>query len=184
MPNGAYIAEIFMFAGNFAPRNFALCQGQLLSIAQNTALFSLLGTNYGGNGQTTFGLPDLRGRLPVGTGQGPGLAGIDLGEVAGAPSTTLAVTNLPSHTHAVTGTASQPSSSAAGNADSPNGAVPAGSATDENYAAAGSANGAMAPAPVTATAGPSGGGQPFSNMQPYLGMNYVICTSGIFPSRN
>ena len=184
MPSDPFIAEIYMFAGNFAPRGYAFCQGQIMSIAQNTALFSLLGTTYGGNGQTTFGLPDLRGRAPVGTGQGPGLAGIILGELAGAPSTTLAVTNMPAHTHAVTGTASQPSSSAAGNADSPNGGIPAGSATDENYTAAASANGALAPAPITATAGPAGGSQPFNNMQPYLGINFTIALQGIFPSRN
>ena len=184
MPSEPYIAEIYMFAGNFAPRGYAFCQGQLLSIAQNTALFSLLGTTYGGNGQTTFGLPDLRGRAPVGTGQGPGLGNIDLGELAGAPSTTLTVASMPAHTHAVTGTVSQPSSSAAGNADSPNGGIPAGSATDENYTAAGSANGALAPATVTVTAGPTGGSQPFNNMQPYLGINFTIALEGIYPSRN
>src|SRR5213083_190033 len=93
---------IFMFAGNFAPRGYALCQGQLLSIAQNTALFSILGTTYGGNGQTTFGLPDLRGRAPVGQGQAPGLNNVQLGESGGIQSASLTINNMPAHNHAVT----------------------------------------------------------------------------------
>ena len=96
------IAEIRMFAGNFAPRNWAFCAGQTMAIASNTALFSLLGTTYGGNGQTTFALPDLRGRVPVGTGQGPGLSYISLGEVAGAATHTLTSTEMPAHTHTAT----------------------------------------------------------------------------------
>src|SRR6478672_10112699 len=94
-----FLAEIIMFAGNFAPRGWAFCQGQILSIAQNTALFSLLGTTYGGNGQTTFALPDLRGRVPVGTGQGPGLSNYDLGQVSGSESVTLTVSQMPAHNH-------------------------------------------------------------------------------------
>src|SRR5690349_24008377 len=105
-----FIAEIVLFAGNFAPRGWAFCQGQILSIAQNTALFSLLGTTYGGNGQTTFALPDLRGRVPIGTGQGPGLAPIDLGQVAGNPSVTLTVNNMPAHNHQATTTVAVTSS--------------------------------------------------------------------------
>src|SRR3954470_11528121 len=96
-----FIGEIVMFAGNFAPRNWAFCQGQLMSIAQNTALFSLLGTTYGGNGQTTFGLPDLRGRVPVGQGTGPGLANVILGESAGETNHTLISTEMPMHNHLV-----------------------------------------------------------------------------------
>src|SRR6188768_4319530 len=92
-----------MFAGNFAPRNWAFCQGQILSIAQNTALFSLLGTTYGGNGQTTFALPDFRGRVAVGTGQGPGLSNITLGEVSGTPTVTLTSQQMPIHSHLVGG---------------------------------------------------------------------------------
>ena len=94
-----YIGEIILFAGNFAPRGWAFCQGQILSIAQNTALFSILGTTYGGNGQTTFALPDLRGRVPVGTGQGPGLPSVNLGEQAGEPAHTLIATEMPAHNH-------------------------------------------------------------------------------------
>src|SRR4029078_9854185 len=94
-----FLAEIVMFAGNFAPRGWAFCQGQILSIAQNTALFSLLGTTYGGNGQTTCELRDLRGRVPVGTAQGPGLPSINLGEPAGEPTHTLIITEMPAHNH-------------------------------------------------------------------------------------
>src|SRR5947208_9525764 len=101
MSDTPFLGGIFMFAGNFAPRGYALCQGQLMSIAQNTALFSILGTTYGGNGQTTFALPDLRGRAPVGQGQGPGLSNISLGEVAGSETVTLLSTNMPSHNHTV-----------------------------------------------------------------------------------
>src|SRR5215211_5950019 len=98
-----YIAEIRLFAGNFAPRGWAFCYGQILSIAQNTALFSLLGTTYGGNGQTTFALPDFRSRVPVGAGTGPGLANISLGEVSGHETVTLLLNQMPVHTHPVTG---------------------------------------------------------------------------------
>src|SRR6188508_367844 len=93
------IAEIRLFAGNFAPRNWAFCQGQIMSISQNTALFSILGTTYGGNGQTTFALLDLRGRVPVGTGQGPGLSDKQLGEEAGQEAVTLTVNDMPAHVH-------------------------------------------------------------------------------------
>src|SRR5215472_14207563 len=96
-----FLGEIFMFAGNFAPRGYALCNGQLMSIQQNTALFSILGTTYGGNGTTTFALPDLRGRSPIGTGQGPGLTDIVLGEMAGTENVTLTTNNMPSHTHSL-----------------------------------------------------------------------------------
>jgi microcystin-dependent protein len=101
-----YIAEIRLFAGNFAPRNWAFCQGQIMSISQNTALFSLLGTTYGGNGQTTFALPDFRGRVAVGTGQGPGLPNMTLGEMSGEPTHTLIVTEIPMHNHTINGSAS------------------------------------------------------------------------------
>jgi microcystin-dependent protein len=98
------IGEIRMFAGTFAPRTWAFCSNQLISIAQNTALFSILGTTYGGNGQTTFALPDFRGRVAVGTGTGPGLPNVQLGQMAGTPTVTLLTTNMPAHNHAVTGT--------------------------------------------------------------------------------
>jgi microcystin-dependent protein len=175
-----YIAEIRMFAGNFAPRSWAFCQGQILSIAQNTALFSLLGTTYGGNGQTTFALPDLRGRTAVGTGQGPGLSNIDLGQVAGAPSVTLTIVNMPAHTHTLAGTLAMGAQSGAGNSISPTNNYPA--AGTNLYSATQDAQ--MAPLNGTLTASNAGGSQPFSIMSPYLGMNYIICLEGIFPSRN
>jgi len=178
------IGEIRMFAGNFAPRNWAFCQGQIMSIAQNTALFSILGTTYGGNGQTTFALPDLRSRVPVGTGQGPGLSPYQLGQVAGNENTTLTVGNLPAHNHSFSTTATMPCHAGAGNADTPTGNIPAGSASAENYTAASAANGNMAPLTVSGNTGPAGSNQPFNNVQPYLGMNYIICLFGIFPSRN
>ena len=178
------IAEIRMFAGNFAPRSWMFCHGQLLSIAQWTALFALVGTTYGGNGQTTFGLPDLRGRVPVGTGQGPGLSNFQLGQVSGAENTTLLVQNLPAHTHGFSANAAMACRTGAGNADSPAGRILAGSTTDENYAAPASADGTMAPVAVSGTTAAAGGTQPINNLQPYLGINYVICVEGIFPSRN
>src|SRR5215210_3177126 len=110
-----YIAEIRLFAGNFAPRGWAFCQGQILSIASNTALFSLLGTTFGGNGQTTFALPDFRGRSPFGFGQGPGLANMNLGELAGSTSVTLTTDTIPQHNHV----ASSANLLAGGNAERP-----------------------------------------------------------------
>src|SRR5215510_5189967 len=101
-----FLGEIIMFGGNFAPRGWALCNGQILSIAQNTALFSILGTTYGGNGQTTFGLPDFRGRVPVSQGAGPGLSSYDLGEMPATESTTLLINQMPAHTHTATVTIS------------------------------------------------------------------------------
>jgi microcystin-dependent protein len=171
----AFIGSIVMFAGNFAPRGWAFCQGQLLPIAQNTALFSILGTTYGGNGQTTFALPDLRGRAPIGTGQGPGLTNITLGEAAGSESVTLNVTQMPAHTHAVacdatSAGAADPANAFPGNPGALSGA--------QLYGPTASAT--MAPAMIA----PSGGSQPISVQQPFLGINYIICLEGIFPSRN
>jgi microcystin-dependent protein len=168
-----YIAQIIMFAGTFAPRNWAFCQGQIMSIAQNTALFSILGTTYGGNGQTTFALPDLRGRVPVGTGQGPGLSNYVLGEVIGSESVTLSVQNLPAHNHPILANGGE-----GGNA-LPSGAYMGKSPNDNLYA----------PTTDNTTMGPqmcglTGNNQPVSIIQPVLGMNYVICLYGIFPSRN
>jgi microcystin-dependent protein len=180
-----YLAEIKMFGGNFAPRGFAFCNGQLLSIAQNSALFSLLGTTFGGNGQSTFGIPDLRGRCPVHFGQGPGLPAVQLGEQSGTPTVTLLTSQMPAHIHSLTGaSASMPCSSGAGTLDNPTGAIPSGSASHEDYAAAGAATGAMASAPVSGSTGVAGSNQPFSVMQPYLGINFIIALEGIYPSRN
>jgi len=179
-----------MFAGNFAPRGWALCNGQILSIAQNTALFSILGTTYGGNGQTTFGLPDLRGRSPIGTGQGPGLSTIDLGELSGAENATLLVTQMPSHTHTVTPNSLKlRAKNAPGTSQSPAGAVPAieAAGVTATYSTA-EADVDMKTGALGAIVGPdlvpAGGSQPFSIRNPYLAINYAIALTGIFPSRN
>lgn len=171
------IAEIRSFAGNFAPRGWAFCQGQILSIAQNTALFALLGTTYGGNGQTTFSLPDLRGRIPVGTGSGPAMPPVDLGEMAGEPTHTLISTELPQHNHLLHVN------------DNITGMVPtaAGGFLNGKTESAESTSTSVLEANVTlnpAALGQAGGNQPHNNMQPYEGMNYIICMEGIFPSRN
>ena len=173
-----YIAQIIMFAGDFAPKFWALCQGQLLAIQQNQALFSLLGTTYGGNGITTFALPNMIGRSPLGIGQGLGLSNVNLGELSGANSVTLLSANLPAHTH--TGTLTVVATSTAATLDEAGGAIPAGGTA--LFAPGGTASGAMGG--VTATVANAGGGQPVSIRQPYIGMNFVICLSGIFPSRN
>lgn len=176
------IGEIRMFAGTFAPRTWALCQGQLISIAQNTALFSILGTTYGGNGQTTFGLPDFRGRTPVGTGTGPGLSNIQLGQMAGTETVTLLTTNMPAHNHTVTGSLTMGSKNGTGNSISPTGNYPAQVAGSNLYSTTQDAQ--MAALNGTLTVGNAGGSQPFSNRPPYLGMNIIICMFGIFPSRD
>ena len=162
-----YLAQISIFAGNFAPRGWAFCNGQILSIAQNSALFSLLGTTYGGNGQTTFALPDLRGRVPIHAGQGPGLSPYNLGQVSGAETTTLLATNLPAHNHGIS------ASSGAQTTNRPNNGY---LAAGNRYAT--SPNATMAPTATT------GAGQPFNNVQPYLTLNFIIAIEGIFPSRN
>jgi microcystin-dependent protein len=177
-----YIAEIRLFAGNFAPRGWAFCQGQILSIAQNTALFSLLGTTYGGNGQTTFGLPDLRGRTAVGPGQGPGLPSINLGELAGEPTHTLIITEIPAHNHATQVTVS--GVSAEGNAFTPTNATWATSPNGDTIYSSSAPSSPMIASSVGVTVGNTGGSQPHNNMQPFLGMNYIICLQGIYPSRN
>lgn len=166
-----YIGEIRLFGGNFAPQNWALCQGQTLAIASNTALFSILGTTYGGNGVTTFQLPNLAGRVAVGAGNGPGLSQVVLGEMAGVENVTLTNTQMPSHNHALNG------ASGPGNTGNPGGAVLA--AQDALAFTAGSPNVAMGVQSV----GVSGGNQPFTVRNPYLGLNYIICMYGIFPSR-
>jgi microcystin-dependent protein len=161
-----------MFAGNFAPRGWALCDGQLLPIAQNTALFSLVGTTYGGDGRTTFGLPDLRGRAPMQPRQGPGLSNHLLGEKSGDETITLTQVQLPSHTHAL-----RAADEDAEQTD-PTGRVYAIS-DDDLYRASGTMVD-MSAETTTVT----GGGQSHSNMQPYLAINFIICLQGIYPSRN
>ncbi len=164
-----FIGQIIMFAGNFAPRGYAFCNGQVLSIAQNTALCSLLGTTYGGNGQTTFALPDLRGRVPVQFGQGPGLSSYDLGQAAGVESVALTTNQLPAHSHAVN--ASTRSDVAA----NPQNNVPASGGSYDT-----TTNTTM----NTGMIGAAGGNQAHENRQPYLAVNFCIALEGIFPSRD
>jgi microcystin-dependent protein len=175
------LAEVRMFAGNFAPQGWQLCNGQLLSIAQWTAVFALVGTTYGGNGQTTFGMPDFRGRVAVGTGSGPGLPTVGLGEVFGARTTTLIATNLPAHNHTVTGTVTPQAAGDGALGSDPNGRrIGPGSF----YSGSTSELANMAPAVTNLTVGAAGSNSPVSIMQPYLGINYIICVEGIFPSRD
>ena len=170
-----YIGQIIMFGGNFAPRGWAFCQGQILSIAQNTALFSILGTTYGGNGQTTFALPDLRGRVPVQQGQGPGLSQYSLGQMSGSENYTLNITLMPSHNHMC---APMCNSAEGGNA-TPAAGYMGKTGGDAIYAAAHD-NTTMGAFPTT----PAGGNQAFPLIQPYLAINFIIALEGIFPSRN
>jgi microcystin-dependent protein len=175
------IAEIRMFAGTFAPRTWLFCNGQTMSIAQNTAMFSLLGTTYGGNGQTTFGIPDFRGRVAVGTGTGPGLPNIQLGEMAGTPTTTITTAQMPAHNHVITGGVTPQAAT-----DGAIGSDPTGRFLGPGnfYAAAGDNVGMAQISANGLTVSVAGNSQPISIMQPYLGMNYIICQFGIFPSRN
>ena len=170
-----FIGMIAIYGFNFAPRGWATCSGQLLPIAQNTALFSLLGTTYGGNGQTTFALPDLRGRVPNSAGQGPGLSSYDLGQVGGSESETLTISNLPAHGHVV----ATPCNTEDSTATNPAGNFLA-STSSNIYNSAATASASMSNYP-TANAG---GSQPFSILQPYLTVNFCIALEGIFPSRN
>lgn len=166
------IGQLMLFGGNFCPRGWAAAEGQTLSIASNTALFSIYGTTYGGNGQTTFNLPDLRGRAPIHAGQGPGLPPYALGQQSGSPTATLQSQNLPSHTHAVMATDED------GSLAEPGGNV---LATEQNaYGPAGGANVAMAPNMIA----PSGNNQPFSVQDPILAMQWCVAMQGVFCSRN
>lgn len=169
------IGMIKAFAGNFAPKGYYLCAGQTLQIAQNQALFAILGTTYGGNGTTTFLLPDLRGRSVVGVGSGPGLTPRALGESAGSENVTLTVDQIPPHIHTY--------NALSGNREAPS---PAGNFLGT---AAGNFYSQQDPGdqllPMNAGAiSLAGGGQAHNNMQPFLGLNYIICFQGIYPSRN
>ena len=168
-----FLAEIRMFGGNFAPRGWVFCNGQLLAIADWTAVFSLVGTTYGGNGTTTFGVPDLRGRVPVHPGTGLGLTNRTLGEMSGVENVTLLATNLPSHTHGLLPSTGTPDTASPASAFLPVG-------SSRIYAGAGPAGGALA----TASLGPAGSSNPHTNMMPFAVTNYIMCVEGIFPSRN
>lgn len=177
-----FIAAIVMFGGNFAPRGWAFCDGQLLPISQNTALFSILGTTFGGDGRTTFALPDLRGRAPLHPGTGPGLTPRNLGQRSGSETNTLTSSNLPPHTHAATGT----TMAYQGDADS---ADPQGNNfgepdTNKFIYTDQADNVLMRANNVQVTISNAGASIPVNNMQPWLGINYIIAMQGIFPSRN
>ncbi len=165
-----FLGELRIFGGNFAPRGWALCQGQLLSITQNTALFSLLGTTYGGNGTTTFALPDLQGRVPMGTGNGAGLSPRTLGESSGTENVTLNLTQIPAHSHQLTGTTAPQST------DQPGGASPSAG----GYYSTQTPTTAMNPAAI----GQAGGSQPHPNVQPSLALTFIIALEGIYPSQS
>jgi microcystin-dependent protein len=167
-----FLGQIILVPYNFAPRGYAFCQGQILSIAQNTALFSLLGTTYGGNGQTTFALPDLRGRHAVSQGQGPGLSFYTLGEQGGVESVTLISQQMPQHNHLVS------TNNQGANTGRPSGAFPG--QTSTNIYAPSSDGSTFNPQAISLT----GGNQPHENRDPYLALNYCIALQGIFPSRN
>ncbi|MBD2753686.1 phage tail protein [Spirosoma validum] len=178
-----FIGQICLFPYNYAPRGWAFCQGQLLQINQYTALFSLLGTTYGGNGQTTFGLPDLRGRVAISSGQGPGLGSYSLGQVAGTENVTLNSNQMPSHSHALMGsTDAATASTISNNVPATSNGSTEGSETPVTVNAYAAANN-LVPANPNAI-GAAGGNQGHDNMQPYLCLNYCIALEGIFPSRN
>ena len=174
-----FIGAITIFAGNFAPVNWAFCQGQLMDISQNTALFSLIGTTYGGDGVTTFALPDLRGRIPVHQGQGPGLSPYTIGETVGSSSVVLTQNQIPAHSHQLY------VSTAAATTNNPSGNVlakpvqPGSTATVSAFAPAGALV-TMTPNAIA----PSTGGQPHENMPPYIALNFIIALFGIYPSQN
>jgi microcystin-dependent protein len=172
------LGEVTIFAGTFAPRGWAYCNGQMMPIAQYTALFSLLGTTYGGDGRTTFALPDLRGRFATGAGHGPGLPDVRLGESGGQDSVTLTVQNLPAHNHA----ASLHAESAVGDKPSPQGKMLAG--TTANVYADPNPNDNILMSSESITVANTGGNQPVNIQNPYLGVNYIIALQGIYPSRS
>ncbi len=180
------IGEIRMFAGNFAPRTWAFCEGQLLAISQNTALFSILGTTYGGDGRTTFGLPDLRGRAPIGPGSGPGLPTYRLGQKSGSPTNFLTVNQLPSHTHAVAANVS--SGNATQNAATQGASIATpGSGEGRSFTQTAGFNRSTPDVTLNGNSviiGNTGGSQAVNNMQPFVGIYYIICLQGVFPSRS
>jgi len=176
-----FIAQISLFPFNFPPKGWALCEGQLMPISQNTALFALLGTIYGGNGTSNFALPDLQGRVPNNQGQGPGLSLYDIGESAGSEEVTLLSTQMPAHRHAMFGMpASATSASPSGNLLAMGHGSGRGGAFNVNDYAAGVGNTKLS----SQTVGIAGGSQPHNNLQPYLTLNFCIALQGVFPARS
>ena len=176
------ISEIRLFAGNFAPKSWALCQGQILPINTNQALFSLLGTNYGGDGRTTFALPNFAGRIAMGTGQAAPYQNYVLGQMSGSPTNTCLLTNMPMHTHtSISETATINAYSDGGSEGIPtnnNLASVQGLYSNENP------DTSLRPITTAFNLSATGGSQPINVQQPFLGLNYIICIYGIYPSRN
>lgn len=183
-----FLGQLMVFAGNFAPKGWATCDGQLMSIAQNSALFSILGTTYGGDGINTFALPNLKGRVATSYGQGPGLSGVTIGQQYGTETNTMTNAQLPAHNHVAL-------------AASPNVMIPVNSGDEQDsdtpvdcflkqtpgvdtYAGSPSSGGEMGPTNATITVGNTGSSQPINNLQPTLTLTYCIALQGIYPSRN
>ena len=181
-----FIGEIIMFGGNFAPRGWALCDGQLLSISSNSALFSILGTTYGGDGRTTFGLPDLRGRVPMHAGNGPGLSSRPLGQRSGVEIVTLTTNQIPAHNHTATTTSTLRATSANGTVNAPAGNILANDGNDRIYNDSVAPDVSLSTAAIesTTSVADTGGNQAHTNVQPYLVVNFIIALQGTFPSRN
>lgn len=169
-----FIGEIILFAGNFAPRGWAFCDGQLLPITQYNALFSILGTTYGGDGRTTFALPDLRGRTPIHAGKGPGLSERRLGSKGGQETVTLTANQIPAHNHSINVDAN------IGNTNVPINNILANTGAFDNEYSVGTPNAQLS----THAVGNTGGGQAHNNMQPFTTINYIIALQGVFPSRS
>ena len=176
-----FLGQITMFAGDFAPRGFALCNGQLLSITQNSALFSLLGTNYGGDGRTTFALPNLQSRVSIHEGQGNGLSVYVLGQSSGSSSVTLTTSAIPSHSHAFNATKTMASTGTIANDLLPG--HPTASRTFYTNPVSGQPDPKLETL-AAAVCGPAGGNQPHTNLMPTLCITFIIALQGIFPSRN
>jgi len=184
-----FLGQILLFAGNFAPRGYALCEGQLLSISSNQSLFAILGTTYGGDGRTSFGLPDLRGRVPLSSGQGSGLSNRSLGSKSGSENVTLNSTQMPNHTHAE-GTSTLTAKLRAHDATVADSRVPGAvnvlsRLPNVNYYSSSDANLVPINGPsISSTIGAEGGSQHHENRQPSLAINYIIALVGFFPPRN
>lgn len=187
-----FIGEIKMVGFNYAPRGYVFCNGQTMSIAQNSAMFALLGTTFGGDGQNTFGIPDYRARVPVGMGPGPGLSTVVQGEKAGTQAVSILPAQMPAHNHTAALSIAIPASTAAADTQVPGPAVVLAAAqfgTDRDVTLVSAyvstaATTTLAPFNTSGTTGLTGSSQPLPIQNPYLGTNFIIATEGIFPSRN
>jgi microcystin-dependent protein len=170
-----FIGEIKLFSGDFTPRGWAFCEGQLLRISDNTPLFSIIGTLYGGDGRITFALPDLRGRVPVHSGTGPGLSTYNQGDRGGVETVPLTLQQLPPHNHSLNANTANGNTS-----DTPGASLADTRGTDRDYMSSGEVNTQMSAQSI----GITGGGQPHENRQPYLAISFIIALEGIFPTRS